>query len=738
MKLRAGFLSISVLIACLVFGTALPAGAAESSFVLHPAEWRWSTGDAAGRADPAFDDSGWTPLTLPAALKQAEPGSAFWLRGRIELPPDSPDRLWLKLGKSFPAAEVYVDGAFAGARGSLPPDYSLGATRSSLFLLPGTARPGASVLVAIRCAFKGSTAELKSIEVLGPGPAAVEAGAGLFWNGTLYVILAALCLFIGLYSLLQRIAGTKEASDLYYGGAMLFLSLYLYELGSDRLIVEAAWIRALGRSSLVLSMSLIAPFFMTFFGFLDSKVLRRASLGVGAAFGAAFLAVSGNSTAVETVFVFSLIPVIAVILFCAYVSIRAIRARSGEAWVILAAVIVGLVLAGYDSYFKASGKEPFAWLQGIAFFCLNAAIFAAISMRQARLKSHLAAYARESEEKKAELAGYLGRIVDAGKAVAAIAGELDAAASSARDAAVATAESSRAIDGKAESQARSAARTDELVAGFAESAGKVDASLSAQAAGIERTAAAATELCAGAESVAGNIEQAAAFTAGLAALTAKGQDAARALELSMEKIQESSRGIGEIVEAVNQFAEKTNLLAMNAAIEAAHAGLTGRGFAIIANEVKKLAQAQTERAEAIKAEIGGIATKVAEGARESAKARSALAEIATGASGAAERLAEVGAGTKEQAAASMEIRDAMSELAATAASIRDESQKQAKMAEGASSAVAAVAAEASGLHESARSIAGEGERLLQATRRLIDLAARCRELTDSLASSGKA
>jgi methyl-accepting chemotaxis protein len=285
-------------------------------------------------------------------------------------------------------------------------------------------------------------------------------------------------------------------------------------------------------------------------------------------------------------------------------------------------------------------------------------------------RDEIAALLSELSTMRGHLREVVGRVREGAGSLGGMAQEL---ADSSRNVAQASTDQSESASGMAAAMQELSVSIDQIKDHATASHNLAELSGQASAEGRRVIANAATEMAA----IADNARQSSATIAELGSLSAE---------------------ITSIVGVINEIAEQTNLLALNAAIEAARAGEQGRGFAVVADEVRKLA----ERTASSTHQIGDMITRIQGGTRRAVEAMEAgvvrategeslakqagqsIAEIEDRANEVIHSVNEIHAAIAEQSAAAREVAQRVERIAQMAERNSSASQNTSRTAEGVS------------------------------------------------------
>jgi methyl-accepting chemotaxis protein len=195
-----------------------------------------------------------------------------------------------------------------------------------------------------------------------------------------------------------------------------------------------------------------------------------------------------------------------------------------------------------------------------------------------------------------------------------------------------------------------------------------------QASAINESSASIEEMSANIANIAAAAEEKLKIANELEASAQDGQSEMEETERGIKKVADSAGVIMEMIQIIQDIASKTNLLAMNAAIEAAHAGEYGKGFAVVADEIRNLAESSAESAGSVTKALGEVADSIKISEHSTQRTGEVFNKIVEQIKSVAFSMSEMKNATSELSIGAQQILEALASLISTTEEVRGSSK----------------------------------------------------------------
>jgi methyl-accepting chemotaxis protein len=302
--------------------------------------------------------------------------------------------------------------------------------------------------------------------------------------------------------------------------------------------------------------------------------------------------------------------------------------------------IVGLVIFALSAWILRPLRKMQGGLETISAGNLSKPI-------QSRGKDEIAEMVRLLNHTRESIRNLVVSIGEKAASISGISDELAERASQSADTIKEINANTQGMKDKAGGQAGSVEATNVAMGRIIENINKLNSSVEEQAASVSRSSASVEQMTRNITSITESIVANEKSVESLSATAEKGNAAIREVSADIADVVKESERLLEINGMISSIASQTNLLAMNAAIEAAHAGEVGRGFAVVADEIRKLAESSSKQAKTVSEVLKKI--------------KSALDGISESTNTALTHFESIDAGIKTVAQQELQIRSAAAE-----------------------------------------------------------------------------
>ncbi len=599
----------------LCLSVAVSARAAES-----PRPYGWSlVGE--GSAPEALGDA------LPVAVKTPPPSSSrgIVIEGYFDAPAD-PDRpVGIVLYKNNMSCRVSVNGVYVDTLGRAGPDFFFQPYITRCVLVPGSVLAGKN-RITLELWNDTGTYKLRMMDILDVDTYRVTMNRFNFLDVQLPRFASVLLIFVALYSLFSFINYMDKKESLFLALSALFFAVYLLNVSAFDSTVSYLTLKAALYACFPLSIMFIFRFFARFFRMKPRKHTMRVVTAIGLALAVGYF-FQRTTVALDAWHSIMLLYPIAAIVYGLIGVAKSLR--SGHYGAIPAALgfVVAIVFSAYDIYYFIGDMTPMILLQGIGFMSLIVGTFYSFSQEVADTNRQCAVYAAEMRKSKEQRDRLFQQI---------------------RQDTIKSEESSERLGESIE-------RVGSLVSQYLESIDNINRNIETQGEQVRKNKLHVETIFTAIQETSGMVSQ----HEGLVGVTVSTvRELTDGIHRTDELVKESGRtirklnevclaadrdvmesrrfaddlasysdNINEIVKSIGDLAEQTNILSINAAIEAARSGQMGKGFAVVAAEIRSLATRSGDSANQIKQILGTMVDKITNIQRQETLVSGRLKEI---------------------------------------------------------------------------------------------------------------